>query len=41
MKKSVIIEAGINKVSTLADGTISINLHCQEMPDETMMRVFS
>ena len=31
----------MNKVSTLADGTLSINIHTQELPEETMMRVFS
>ena len=41
MKKTVIFEGGINKVSTLSDGTLSINIHTQELPDETMMRVFS
>ena len=41
MKKTVIFEGGVNKVSTLADGTLSINIHTQELPDETMMRVFS
>jgi len=38
--KKVIFEAGINKVGTLADGTLSINLHTQELPAETMMRIF-
>ena len=41
MKKTVIFEGGVNKVSTLADGTLSINIHTQELPEETMMRVFS
>ena len=41
MKKTVIFEGGVNKVSTLADGTLSINIHTQELPDETMMKVFS
>ena len=41
MKKTVIFEGGVNKVSTLSDGTLSINIHTQELPDETMMRVFS
>ena len=41
MKKTVIFEGGVNKVSTLADGTLSVNIHTQELPDETMMRVFS
>ena len=40
-KKTVIFEGGVNKVSTLADGTLSINIHTQELPEETMMRVFS
>ena len=41
IKKTVIFEGGVNKVSTLADGTLSINIHTQELPEETMMRVFS
>ena len=41
MKKTVLFEGGINKVSTLSDGTLSINIHTQELPEETMMRVFS
>ena len=41
MKKTVIFEGGVNKVSTLSDGTLSINIHTQELPEETMMRVFS
>tara|TARA_R100001460_G_scaffold4702_3_gene13124 strand:- start:155 stop:520 length:366 start_codon:yes stop_codon:yes gene_type:complete len=40
MKKTVIFEGGVNKVSTLADGTLSINIHTQELPDDTMMRIF-
>ena len=36
MKKTVIFEGGVNKVSTLADGTLSINIHT----DDTMMRIF-
>ena len=40
MKKTVIFEGGVNKVSTLADGTLSINIHTQELPEETMMRLF-
>ena len=41
MKKTVIFEGGVNKVSTLADGTLSINIHTQELPDDTMMRIFN
>lgn len=41
MKKTVIFEGGVNKVSTLSDGTLSINIHTQELPDDTMMRIFS
>ena len=40
MKKTVIFEGGVNKVATLSDGTLSINIHTQELPDETMMRIF-
>ncbi len=41
MKKTVIFEAGINKVSSLADGSLSINLHTQELGDDTMTRIFA
>ena len=41
MKKTVIFEGGVNKVSTLADGSVSINIHTQELNDETMMRIFN
>ena len=41
MKKTVIFEGGVNKVGTLADGSLSINIHTQELTDETMMRVFN
>tara|TARA_R110000744_G_scaffold320603_2_gene426752 strand:+ start:2375 stop:2731 length:357 start_codon:yes stop_codon:yes gene_type:complete len=38
--KKVIFEAGINKVGTLSDGTMSINLHTQELSADTMTRIF-
>tara|TARA_R110001599_G_scaffold225196_1_gene424351 strand:+ start:1323 stop:1685 length:363 start_codon:yes stop_codon:yes gene_type:complete len=41
MKKSVVFEGGVNKVSTLADGSMSINIHTQELNDETMTRIFA
>ena len=41
MSKSVIFEGGVNKVSTLADGSLSVNIHTQELTDETMMRIFN
>ena len=41
MKKTVIFEGGVNKVGTLADGSLSINIHTQELTDETMMRIFN
>tara|TARA_R100000353_G_scaffold139455_1_gene99255 strand:+ start:167 stop:532 length:366 start_codon:yes stop_codon:yes gene_type:complete len=40
-KKNVVFEGGVNKVSTLADGSMSINIHTQELGEETMMRLFS
>jgi hypothetical protein len=40
MKKTVIFEGGVNKVSTLSDGSLSINIHTQELPEEIMMRIF-
>ena len=39
-KISTIFEAGIAKVSTLADGSLSLTIHTQELPEETMMRLF-
>ena len=41
MKKTVVFEGGVNKVSTLADGSMSINIHTQELNDETMTRIFA
>ena len=41
MKTSVVFEGGVNKVSTLSDGSMSINIHTQELNDETMTRIFS
>ena len=41
MKKTVIFEGGINKVSTLSDGSLSINIHTQELPADTMMKIFN
>ena len=41
MKKNVVFEGGVNKVSTLADGSLSINIHTQELNDETMTRIFN
>lgn len=39
-KISTIFEGGISKVSTLADGSLSLTIHTQELPEETMMRLF-
>ena len=39
-KISTIFEGGIAKVSTLADGSLSLTIHTQELPEETMMRLF-
>jgi len=41
MKKTVIFEGGVNKVSTLADGSLSINIHTQELNDDSMTRIFA
>jgi hypothetical protein len=41
MKTSVVFEGGVAKVSTLADGSMSINIHTQELNDETMTRIFA
>ena len=40
-KKNVVFEGGVNKVSTLADGSLSINIHTQELNDDTMTRIFN
>ena len=39
-KISTIFEGGVSKVSTLADGSLSLTIHTQELPEETMMRLF-
>tara|TARA_R100001440_G_scaffold480_1_gene1353 strand:+ start:246 stop:611 length:366 start_codon:yes stop_codon:yes gene_type:complete len=39
-KISTIFEGGIAKVATLADGSLSLTIHTQELPEETMMRLF-
>ena len=39
-KISTIFEGGIAKVSTLSDGSLSLTIHTQELPEETMMRLF-
>ena len=39
-KISTIFEGGVAKVATLADGSLSLTIHTQELPEETMMRLF-
>ena len=39
-KISTIFEGVISKVATLADGSLSLTIHTQELPEETMMRLF-
>ena len=41
MKNSVIFEGGIDKVSTLADGSLRIYVGTPELSNETMVKVFS
>ena len=41
MKNSVIFEGGIDKVSTLADGSLRIYVGTPELSNETMVNVFS
>ena len=41
MKNSVIFEGGIDKVSTLADGSLRIYIGTPELSNETMVKVFS
>lgn len=40
MKTNVVIEAGINGVRTMADGSLRISLDTQEMHPEQMARIF-
>ncbi len=40
-KKTVIFEGGVNKVATLSDGSLSINIHTQELSEDSMTRIFS
>ena len=41
MKNSVVFEGGIDKVSTLADGSLRIYVGTPELSNETMVNVFS
>ena len=41
MKNSVIFEGGIDKVSTLADGSLRVYVGTPELSHETMVSVFS
>ena len=41
MKNSVVFEGGIDKVSTLADGSLRIYIGTPELSKETMVKVFS
>ena len=41
MKNSVVFEGGIDKVSTLADGSLRIYIGTPELSNETMVIVFS
>ena len=41
MKNSVIFEGGIDKVSTLADGSLRLYVGTPELPSETMVNIFS
>ena len=41
MKNSVIFEGGIDKVSTLADGSLRIYVGTPELSNDTMVNVFS
>ena len=40
MKNSVIFEGGIDKVSTLADGSLRIYVGTPELAQETMVNLF-
>ena len=41
MKNSVVFEGGIDKVSTLADGSLRVYLGTPELTNETMVNLFS
>ena len=41
MKNSVVFEGGIDKVSTLADGSLRIYVGTPELSNETMVNVFN
>ena len=41
MKNSVVFEGGIDKVSTLADGSLRLYVGTPELPSETMVYIFS
>ena len=41
MKNSVVFEGGIDKVSTLADGSLRVYVGTPELSHETMVNVFS
>ena len=41
MKNSVVFEGGIDKVSTLADGSLRVYVGTPELSSETMVSVFS
>ena len=41
MKNSVVFEGGIDKVSTLADGSLRVYLGTPELSNETMVNLFS
>ena len=41
MKNSVVFEGGIDKVSTLADGSLRVYVGTPELSNETMVNVFS
>lgn len=40
MKNSVVFEGGIDKVSTLADGSLRIYVGTPELSNETMVNIF-
>ena len=41
MKNSVVFEGGIDKVSTLADGSLRLYVGTPELSNETMVKIFS
>ena len=40
MKQTVVFEGGVNGIRTMADGSLRIQVDTQELPAETLTRIF-